>query len=221
MSWRDLVRIAAAAGSAWLLLCGSSAAPAEAAPFALSLGADAGFARYDAKLADYQWDVSARGAWGVETLAGLGPLALGARIAGNSTTQQLGLDGVPDPTVSATRYGLVGRYRIVRLLGTDLALSGNAGRQHLAYHPSEITFSPGGGAPPVTVELKALDSWIGGGGVALRRALVGPWSLTAGLEHDWFALDTAHNAGGTVVTGRETFGMWDFHAGVSWLITSR
>jgi hypothetical protein len=219
MTWRDLVRSAAVAGSAWLLLCGSSAIPADAA--SLSIGADAGLARFDPKLADYQWDVSARGAWGVETLAGLGPFSLGARIAGNSTTQQLGLDGVPDPTVSATRYGLVARYRIARLFGTDLAVSGNAGSQHLAYHPSEITFSPGGGAPPVTVELRPVESFISGGGLALQRALIGPWSLTAGLEHDWFALDTAHNAGGTVVTGRETFGMWDFHAGVSWLITSR
>jgi hypothetical protein len=221
MSLRDLVRIGAVTGAAWLLLCGSSSAPADAASRWLAVGADAGLARYDSKLADYQWDVSARGAWGMETVAGLGPFALGARVAGNSTTQVLGIDGVPDPSVSATRYGLVARYRLVSVLGTDLALSANGGRQHLAYHPSEITLSPGGGAPPVTVDLKPLNSWIGGGGVALRRALVGPWSLTAGFEHDWFALDTAHSAGGTVVTGRETFGMWDLHAGVSWLITSR
>lgn len=221
MTVRALVRIGAVTGAAWLLLCGSSATPAAAAPLWLAVGADAGLARYDSKLADYQWDVNAHGAWGAEALAGLGPLALGARVAGNSTTQQLGIDGVPDPTVSATRYGLVGRMRLVSLFGTDLALSGNAGRQHLAYHPSEITLSPGGGAPPVTVDLKPVDSWIGGGGMALRRALVGPWSLTAGVEHDWFAIDTAHNAGGTVVTGSQTFGMWDFHAGVSWLITSR
>ena len=221
MKPRDGVRIAAVAGSAWLLLCGSAAAPAEAAPASLSLGADAGLVGYDSNHENYQWDVSAHGAWGIETVAGLGPMALGARLSGNSTTQQLGLDGVPDPTVSATRYGLIARYRIVRLAGTDLGLSANVGRQHLAYHPSTLTFSSGGGAPAVTVDLKSVDDWIGGGGVALRRALSGRWSLAAGLEHDWFALDTAHDAGGTVVTGRETFGMWDFHAGVSWLITSR
>jgi hypothetical protein len=221
MTLRDVVRIAAAAGAAWLLLCGSAPNPAEAKPLSLSIGADAGLARYDSKLADYQWDVSAHGAWGLETVAGFGPVALGARVAGNSTTQHLGIDGVSDPKVSATRFGLVARMRLVSLAGTDLALSANAGRQHLAYHPSEITFSPGGGSPPLTVDFKPVDGWIGGGGLALRRTLVGPWSLTAGFEHDWFSIDTAHDAGGTVVTGRETFGMWDLHAGVSWLITSR
>jgi hypothetical protein len=220
MSARHRTRLGVAAATAWLA-CVVASDPAVAGPLRLTLGADAGATRYDSKLADYQWDVGARPAWGVETLAGLGPLALGARVSGNNTTQQLGLPGIPDPVVSATRYGAVARVRLVSLLGTDLALSGNAGRQHLAYHPSQITLSPGGGSPPLTVDLRPLDGWIGGGGVALRRALIGPWSLNFAAEHDWFALDTAHSAGGTIVTGRETFGMWDLHAGLSWLVASR
>jgi hypothetical protein len=214
------VRFGVAAAAAWQC-CLCAATPAGAAPLRLTLGADAGIASYDSKLADYQWDVTPHGAWGVESLAGLGPLALGARVSGNSTTQELGLSGVSDPTVSATRVGLVAQVRVASLAGTDLSLAANTGRQHLAYHPSQITLSPGGGSPPVTVDLRPVDDWYGGGGVALRRALVGPWSLTFAAERDWFAIDTAHSAGGTVVTGRETFGMWDIHAGVSWLVASR
>jgi hypothetical protein len=193
--------------------------PATAGTRWLVLGVDAGATSFDAHLADYQWDVAPRSAWGAEALAGAGPLGLGARLSSHATTQRLAIDGVPDPKVSATRLEVVAHARLTRVLGIDVAALGSAGRQRLAYHPSRLEIPAGG--TPVTVELRPVDGWIAGGGMALSHALPGPWNATFALERSWFALDTAHTSGGVIVEDRETFGLWDARLGVNWLVTSR
>ena len=57
-------------------------------------------------------------------------------------------------------------------------------------------------------DLKPIDTWTAGLGLAVERPLPGGWS--AGLEagHRWFELDAAHRNGSTIETRRERFGDW-------------
>jgi hypothetical protein len=197
-----------------------AATPAQARTPWLELGADAGSARFDGSLADYQWDVTPGRAFGAQAIAGLGRFGLGGRGSTNATTQRLALDGVPDPRVTATRLELVGRARLVTALGCDVQALASGGRQRLVYEPSRLDL-PSGGGPPVTVDLKPVDGWIAGTGMALTRRISGPWRASLAITHRWFALDTAHQAGGTVVDQRQTFGMWDAQVGVNWLAPGR
>ena len=69
--------------------------------------------------------------------------------------------------------------------------------------------------PSVAVDLKPIDSWTAGLGLAVERPLPGGWS--AGLEagHRWFELDSAHRNGSTIETRRERFGDWTARASLA------
>jgi len=188
----------------------SSAGPRDTGAVAgrwMSLGLLGGPTLPDPSLDDYQWSMTPRFGWGAETLAGVGRYAAGIRLWTTRSPQELGVSGAPaTTTVTRTSWELVGRATVARVAGFELCASASAGRVHLGYDPDQVSIpSPGG---PVEVNFAALNEWIGGGGLGVRRPLAHRWSAGLEIEHRIFALDTAHRAGTNVVSERSTFGDW-------------
>ena len=180
-----------------------------AAPFGLgevSLAVLGGGSRPLSSLADYQWDVRPRLAWGAETLAGSGPFAAGLRFWSTGTTQALGLSGQPDPAVSATSLELVARARVVTWRVLSLHATASGGRLALRWSPDHVTVDTGG--TPVEVELAPVHEWVGGAGLALEAPLPGSWRVGLEGERRVWGLDTAHRSGSAVTYARESFGDW-------------
>jgi hypothetical protein len=167
-------------------------------------------------LADYQWDTTPRVAWGVRALVGRGRVAGGVRIWQARSTQAIG-DLGPSPAIHATSRELVVEGRLAELLGTEVLVTAGAGRLRLGYHPDRITIQPPGPVSPVVVDLEPVGAWIGGGGLALRRAVAPSWSLGLGVDTRAFALDTAHRAGDAIVYARESFGDWSARVELAWV----
>ena len=200
-------------------LCAAAAAPAaRAAPPAdptrwVSASLLAGIAQPVAAMADYQWDVRPHAAWGAQALAGRGPWAAGLRLWRSSTTQGLGLSGVPDPGVSTTSLELLGRARVARWRALECTGLASGGRLAIRYHPDQLTVATGGG--PVEVALDPVSDWVAGAGVGLRAPLAGGWTVGMEAERRWFSLDAAHRSGSSVALTRERFGDWQAHAELS------
>jgi hypothetical protein len=171
-----------------------------------SLGILTGSIRLDPALANYQWDVTPRLAWGGQVMAGEGRWALGPRVLATQTTQGSGVSGTSGPVVHATSWELVGNARLAKPLGVELLALGSSGLLHLGYQPDQMTLDVSG--TPVVVDFHPIDEWIGGAGLAARRELVGPWR--AGLEGEWrrFSMDTAHRNGSVIETQRQSFDDW-------------
>ena len=180
-----------------------------------SIGLLAGTTQFDAGLADYQWDTTPRRGWGARGLIGRGRLATGLRVWRASTTQSIG-DLGPAPAVRATSWELVGEGRIGGWRGTELLMTAGAGRLHLGYHPDRITIQPPGGVGAIVVDLTPVGTWIGGGGLALRRAVARGWTMDLGVDARVFAIDTAHRAGSAITVARETFGDWNARLEFAW-----
>lgn len=198
--------------TAALLTACALAAPAQAQDTPrkyVAMSLLAGSAQPDGQMADYQWDVRPHAAYGAELLAGRGRWAAGARVSAGSTTQALGLSGIPDARVSRTRIELVTRARLARLWNVGFAVTGSAGRLGLAYRPDHVTVDAGGS--PIEVTLAPIHTPVYGGGIAFEGPLTAGWAWGAGIDRRWFALDTAHRSGSEVVFARETFGDWDAH----------
>jgi hypothetical protein len=104
----------------------------------LSVGLLGGPTVLDGDLSDYRWNVTPRSAFGVQVLAGRGPLAAGLRGTQTRTAQTLGM---PEPAsaaaVHATSFELVAQARFASLAGCDLLASATGGRLHLGYHPED------------------------------------------------------------------------------------
>lgn len=205
--WGVLARLALVA------LLGPGAAPAAAAErdagWSCSLGLLAGSALPDARLGDFQWDVAPRAAWGGQVLLERGRFATGARLWRSSTTQTMDLPSGPvAPRVGLTRLELTGQGRVLALGSTALLVTAAAGWLHLGYAPDHITIPPSGSGAPIVVSLRAVDEWIGGAGVALRRPWGGRWSTSLGVDREFFGLDAAHRSGSAIVYGRESLGEW-------------
>lgn len=183
-------------------------------PIVLSLGLLTGATLWDARLDDFQWDVTPRAAFGVQAGAGLGRFAAGLRVWQSATTQRIGDPGTPSPTVRATSVELTGRSRIAGFLGTHLLATASAGRLHLGYDPDHVTLdSPGG---PIDVALAPVSTWCAGGGIAVERRLQGPWLASLTVDRQMFSLDTAHRNGSSVEYRRESFGDWNARFGIEW-----
>ena len=183
----------------------------------LSLGLLGGSTLHDPRLADYQWTVTPRAQFGATARLGAGPFASGLRVSTTSTHQHIGL---PDPTSSAavrsTRIEWIGEARLSRFAGVELLAGASAGRLHLAYRPDRVQVPASGPTPAIDVELRPIDTWIGGAGLGARRPLVGPLSLGVSCERQYFALDTAHRNGNEIVTARETFAEWTARFELAW-----
>ncbi|MEQ1832309.1 MAG: hypothetical protein ABL977_04575 [Candidatus Eisenbacteria bacterium] len=206
-AWR---RTALAALVAVQALAGPAAAAGadDRAKRHVSFGVLAGSAQPVRALADYQWDVRPHAAWGAEVLAGSGPWSVGVRGWRSGTTQGLGLAGVPDPAVRTTSFELVSRARLARWRNVELEALASGGRLAVVWEPGQLLVDTGGGSP-VTVTLSAVHEWVAGTGVTLGLPLGRDWKWSIETERRWYALDTAHRDGATVVLARPTFGDWD------------
>ena len=200
----------------------SVAAPGSALAAALSrprvqltFGLLTGLTSRDASLADYQWDVKPRAAWGTHLLAGIGRFEGGLRLWQASTTQSLDAASATSPTVRATSIEVVAHARVGTFMGTQFLAVASTGQLHLGYHPDRIDVDLGTGSP-VTVDFAPIDEWIAGAGFALRRPLPGPWTVALEMDRRVFRLDTAHREGNAVVLGRESFGEWNAQLALDW-----
>lgn len=173
----------------------------------LSLGLLAGTAQMDPRLADYQWDVSPRAAWGAQALVGRHGLALGLRLWRTRSEQTVD-PASPDgrPGVGVTSSEMIGRGRVAAVWGTHVWADAGGGLLHIGYDPDQVVIASGGS--PVVVDLKPVNTWSAGGGMALERPLGGAWSASLEVGRRWYALETAHRNGNAIETGRQRFGDW-------------
>ena len=200
------VRIAAPALALLALICLAPAARAAGLPPVWSLGISGGTTRFDTHLADYQWNLSARPAWGVQAGASLGRMGLALRTSTSSATQHVDAS-VPDPVVRVTTLDLAGEFEAWRPLGFALLARASGGRVALTYSPDHAELATGSGT--TSVELAPVHAWSWGVGAAVRRELASRWSATLAFERQAFAFDTAHRTGSTVTLAKETFGNWN------------
>ena len=187
--------------------CAAPAARAGIASPWLSLGALTGATRFDAHLADYQWKVDPRAGWGAQAIAGVGPVGAGVRVWQARTSQHIEFADTPNPAVHITSFDLVGRAQLLSRWGVGLEACASAGRMHLGYSPDHVAVTTSGSGS-IDVALQPVDTWVTGGGLALRRGLAGPWGAAVEVDTQVFRLDTAHRSGSTIVTGRERFSEW-------------
>lgn len=192
-----------------------AAARAEAAGRWLSIGALTGTVRPDPAFADYHWDVSPAPAWGAQARLGWRALSAGVRTWRAGTTQSLGVDGTVDPRVTTAAWEATAAGRIAHLGRSELLAVGGVGRLHAGYNPDRVEVPAAGGA--VAVEFEAIEEWTATAGVGLRRPLGGPWAATLEVDHRWYGMDTAHRAGGEIVTGRRGFGDWSARVELAWV----
>jgi hypothetical protein len=187
---------------AWL------ATPASAAGLhpAWSLGISGGTTRFDTHLADYQWNLSPRPAWGVQAGASLGRLGLALRASTSSATQHVDAS-VPDPVVRVTTVDLAGELEAARPFGFAVLARASGGRVALTYTPDHAELGTGSGT--TSVELAPVHAWSWGIGAAVRRELASRWSATLAFERQAFAFDTAHRTGSSVTVASEGFGNWN------------
>ncbi len=211
---RSLARLLALAALLTPVPAGADAGPPGGARLRLELGVLAGTAQPDADLADYQWDVTPRGAWGAQALVAGGRGAAGLRLWRTRTTQSMGAAaGGVAPTVTSTTWDVVGRGTLGTVVGVQVFAAASVGRVHLAYTPERVAIDAGG--VPVSVELAAMDEWKSGVGAGIVRSLAGRWSVSLAAERSFFGLDTAHRDGAAIVRARERFGEWNTRLGLA------
>lgn len=198
------------------------AAPAPVAPSRgwISLALLTGSTQFDTGLADYQWDTTPRLGWGLTGRVGRGRFATGLELWRAGTTQAIGDLGAA-PEVHATSLELVGEVRLVEYRALRLWVRGHGGWLRLGYHPDQVTIQPPGPVSPIAVGLDPVDTWTGGGGLAVRRPFGDHWSVGLGLDARRFTIDTAHRAGSQIVYARETFGDWSARCEVARTLGSR
>lgn len=174
----------------------------------VTLGVLGGATQPDRKLADYQWDVTARAAWGARAVAGAERLAAGIRLWSSHASQRLGGSGAAgDPDVRLTSWELVGQGRVARLWGVQVWVVAGAGLVRLGYRPDRVSIASGSGGETV-VELEPVTTWTASGGLAATRPLAPAWSAGVEVDHRLFELGAAHRSGDAIVTRRERFGDW-------------
>jgi hypothetical protein len=173
-----------------------------------SLGVSGGSALFDPHLADYQWNLAPRPAWGAQAGASFGRFGLALRAGVAAATQHLdAAASPPDAAVRVTTLDLAGEAALARPLGAALLARASAGRVGLGWSPGRVTLGAGAGA--TTVELSPVHAWAWGAGAALRREVAPRWTATLAVERTAFSFDTAHRSGASVTYARETFGNWN------------
>jgi hypothetical protein len=180
-----------------------------------SVGLLSGATIPDARLADYQWQVTPDLAWGAQARAGRGPWSAGLRWWSAATTQDLGIPGTPSPTVRWSSLEVVGRGPLATFAGQSLSATASTGWLHLGYRPDRVTLQVSG--TPVEVEFAPVDAWILGAGLALERPIHREWTVGLEVDRRFFALDTAHRNGNAIEIERESFGDWSARLEVAWL----
>lgn len=202
-------RVAACAALLALSPVAAAASPDEPAGRVwLSIGALTGSTQPSAHLADYQWDTRLHPGFGAEALAGRGRIAAGLRVWSTQTTQTIDVSGASQsPVVRSTTVEAVTRARLLSWFDMPVFATASTGWLHMGYHPDQVTI-PAGAGGPVVVDLKPIDEWTGGAGLAVAREVAAKWSLGVGIDYSLFRLDTAHRNGSGIVNSRESFGQW-------------
>ncbi len=186
-------RAGTAAGTAVLLalLCVAPASAGDAGASAprvgawWSLGLLGGSTLVDGRLANYQWDVRPRAAWGAQALAGRGPLALGVRAWRSGTVQVLDLPAGPvSPTVRTTTLEGLARFHVGSFAGTSLWAGASAGRLRMDYRPDHVVVASGGPGGDVIADFAPVEEWTAGTGLGLQRALLPHWTLGLAFDRD-------------------------------------
>ena len=181
----------------------------------LAAGPAAGALSLDPHLADYRWDTTPAGTFGVQALTGRGWLAGGLRWWRSRTTQGTGLVAAStEPTVTLDGLELTAQARLVTVAGIELWGGGQVGRLHLRYAPDELIVDTGG--VPLTVALDPIGEWTVGLGAELRHRVGSRVDVALQAEWSSFALDTAHRRGDEIVTERERFYNWSARLLVAW-----
>jgi opacity protein-like surface antigen len=185
-----------------------------------SLGITGGTTRFDAHLADYQWNLSPRPAWGAQAGVSLGRYGLALRAGVSGATQHVDASAsVTDPAVNVTTFDLAGEVEVARPLGFALLARASGGRVALTYSPDRLEIDTGGGT--ASVELAPVHAWSWGGGAAVRHAIAPNWTATLAAERQAFSFDTAHRTGASVTVAREAFGNWNGRLELARLFGSR
>jgi hypothetical protein len=110
----------------------------------------------------------------------------------------------------------VGQGRLATVLGNQLLAVGSVGRVHLGYDPDRITINPGGLGSTIDVELAAVNEWIVGGGLAVKRSLTPDWATGLEVDYRVFSMDTAHRSGDEIVLERQSFGEVSARLALAW-----
>ncbi len=210
---RPVARTVGMLGLAGSVLASAPHAAHALTPGWVSVEALTGATRFDTHLSDYAWNVDPRMGLGAQAVAGIGPWGAGLRVWQARTAQHIDSADTPDPTVRSTSVDLVARMRLFGFAGIGLDACASVGRRHLGYAPDHVTVTTSGGDIPVA--LSPVDTWDGGGGLALRRAVAGPWTAGFDVETQFMSMDTAHRSGGAVITKRERFQEWNARLGLA------
>lgn len=190
------------------LTCLTAPALAMAARPLWFVGVTGGTARFDSHLADYQWNLAPRPAFGAQVGATVGRFGLALRGWSALAAQHVDASAsVPDPAVRVTTFDLAGEATLARGLGAELLARGSAGRASLSYSPDRVTLDAGGGT--TTVDLAPVHAFTWGAGAALRRPIAPRWMAALAVERTALSFETAHRSGSGVTYARETFGNWN------------
>lgn len=220
MATARVTALALACASGALVVSGALVArSAHAGPIGAwaEIGAHAGAAAPDRSLADYQWDVAPRAAWGAQAMAGIGKGAVGLRWSRSGTTQALGEGAsVPSAEVSLEALEVVARMSLVRAATLGVYATGTAGRLRLGYDPDRVTIDAGSG--PVEVALAPVSTFAWGGGLGIEHPLGPKWTGALEVTRRQWSLETAHRNGAAIEYGRQGFGEWNARFVLGWRI---
>jgi hypothetical protein len=187
----------------------------------LGVGPYGGALLLDEHLADYRWDVAPQAIWGLQGMLVRDRFGVGARVWRSGTTQDTSILGEASAAdVRLTGAEILVEPRIASAWGTHLFASASGGLLHVGWSPDRLELDDFGTGVPIAVDLEPIDTWHGGLGLALRRALPGRVTLGLAVERSMFRLDTAHRAGEAIVEEKETFGNWTVRFELSqWFIS--
>jgi hypothetical protein len=199
----------------WALTLACACA-AHARPLELGVSSRAGQMWLDSGLRDFRWDTSGQPGWGLEVRARRGNWSAALSGERSHTDQSTGIPGDSSaPRVGWTTLGVHLRRHQPLGAGVDVYGGMQAGRLFLSWDPRHLTVTAPGISQPVDVEFRPVQSWIYGPQLGLQWSATSRFGLEALVEYSRFSLDTAHQAGGSIVEERRSFGSWQWSLGVT------
>ncbi len=172
----------------------------------------------DTKLGLYDWDTSARPAFGAEFAAGWKRMGFGIRFISGHNEQRTQNPVVFYSTrVHMRAVELTAPVRLFDLGGFELSGSGSFGRMWLSYDPDQLEI-PIVDSEPLRVDLDPIETWTMSVGGAVSHAVVGPIDVGLSARHRWFELDTAHRVGDGIAYQSQRFGQWEIQLETGWTV---
>ena len=209
---------AAAVGGAGRLAPGTAfgrgALATNGAPLRGRVSLSAGRTLPDAHLADYQWDVTPRAAWGGELGITDDAWSGGVALRTWGTTQAVDARAEGPVAVRLTSVQPRLERRVLSAGGTTLAARAGFGALRVGYAPARVTLATGGA--PVEVRFLPSWTWLATAGLSLDRPLAAGLAVGLGVERSLYPLDTTHRRGDTFLERREYFGGWTVDGRLTW-----